>query len=65
MMRDYRQTANEVAASFTASYWLKDAAVALDRRDPCDAYADVLALLDLQRMRLRDVGITIGPEGGA
>lgn len=36
-----------------ASYWLKNAILALEVRDPCNALGDVKMLLELQRLRLK------------
>ncbi len=41
-----------VLADPAASFWLKGAIGALDKRDPCDALSDAEALLELAKERL-------------
>jgi hypothetical protein len=42
---DYKEMAARIAASRAASYWLKAAIVAAEKRDPCDALRDAETLL--------------------
>ena len=44
----------------TRSYWLTQAMDDLDRRDPLDAYNDALALLKVQKVRLKTLEIAHG-----
>lgn len=46
------QTANDILTDPCASYWLKDAVRALERRDPVDAFLDATRLLECFRARL-------------
>jgi hypothetical protein len=52
-MRNYREEHDAILADFSASYWLKDAMRALDKRDPLDALHDANTLVDLAEQRCR------------
>lgn len=53
-----QQLKREIGLSLEASFWLKEAVVKLDRRDPVDALADAEVLLEFCRMRTREVGVS-------
>jgi hypothetical protein len=42
-----------ILADFSTSYWLRDAIIALDNRDPVDALNDSLALVKVCEERLK------------
>jgi hypothetical protein len=44
-----------ILADFSASYWLKAAIRALDKRDPIDAMNDTLTLLEVCKERLESL----------
>lgn len=53
MRSSYQEIKNCIAVDLSASYWLKNAIQALDKRDPVDALKDAEVLLEAQRARLR------------
>lgn len=48
----YEEMKAKIAGSMTASFWMKGATAALDKRDPVDAIKDVEVLLELCKKRL-------------
>lgn len=50
--RTARDLAGDIASSPEASYWLKDAVRAAEKRDPVDALSDAEVLVAYCRMRL-------------
>lgn len=54
-MKDYPAMRDLLLADPSSSYWLKDAILKLDRRDPLDAYDDACVLRSLQAHRISEL----------
>jgi hypothetical protein len=57
MATSYSALTDQLHRDPAASFWLKQATLALQLRDPLDAYQDAQVLFILQRERLAELGI--------
>lgn len=55
-MNSYKDLRAEILLDPACSYWIKEAAVMLEARDPCDAIRDLELLIQLSEARLKEIG---------
>ena len=53
--KSYMDQRRAIFADLSASFWIREAILTLERRDPVDAVADVEVLLALAMVRMKDV----------
>ena len=54
-MTGYLETRAAIIADPSATYWLRDAIAALDKRDPIDALKDAETLALLEQLRAKEI----------